>query len=66
MVRVNLEKAEVTMEVDTGASISVMSEEKYLAVWKGNGPQTQPVEQKVKICTGEHLKIRGVISVPVA
>ena len=37
------------MEVDTGASVSVMSEEKYLAVWKGNGPQIQPAEQKVNI-----------------
>ena len=40
---VMLDQAEVVMEVDTGASISVMSESTFRKTWKGSGPNCNPL-----------------------
>ena len=41
LVTVMLDQAEVVMEVDTGASISVMSESTFRKTWKGSSPKLQ-------------------------
>ena len=53
------------MELDTGASLSVISEETYKSISQGNG---KPLEQtEVKLCTysGESLPVMGYSEVEV-
>ena len=62
---VMLHQAEVAMEVDTGASISVMSESTFRETWKGSGPNLQSSDACVKTYTGESLDVIGSIDVDV-
>ena len=64
-VTMTMDEAEVTMEVDTGASISVMSEHTFRDTWKGNGPQLQTSTVRVKTYSGEALEVLGSIVVDV-
>ena len=64
-VTVMLDQAEVAMEVDTGASISVMSESTFRKTWKGSGPKLQSSNVCVKTYTGESLDVIGCIVVDV-
>ena len=64
-VMVNLDGSDVTMEVDTGASVSVMSEATFQKLWEGNRPKLNPTDVKLKTYTGEHLKVLGSIPVQV-
>ena len=54
---------EVVMEVDTGAAVSVISEETYRQTWKNNPPALQPSAAKLKTYTGETLTVLGTINV---
>ena len=65
LVTVMLDQAEVVMEVDTGASISVMSESTFRKTWKGSGPKLQSSNVCVKTYTGESLDVIGSIVVDV-
>lgn len=60
-----VDKAEVIMEVDTGASISVMSEKTFKDTWRGSGPKLQSSHIQVKTYTGETLNILGFIDTEV-
>ena len=64
-VTVMLDQAEVVMEVDTGASISVMSESTFRETWKGSVPKMQYANVCVKTQTGESLDVIGSIVVDV-
>ena len=64
-VTVMLNQAEVDMEVDTGASISVMSESTFMNTWKGSGPKLQSSDVCVKTYSGESLDVIGSIDVDV-
>ena len=62
-VTVTMNEAKVTTEVDTGASISVMSEHTFWDTWKGHGPQLQTSRVRVKTYSGEALKVLGSFEV---
>ena len=51
------------MEVDTGASLSLVSEATYLNLWQSNPPQLQPTEKVLSTYTSESLVVRGSLSV---
>ena len=65
LVTMMLDQAEVVMEVDTGASISVTSESTFRKTWKGSGPKLQSSNVHVKTYTGESLVVIGSIVVDV-
>ena len=54
------------MEVDTGASTSIISDEIYRRLRpKGQKPLLQPSSVKLRTYTGEELKVQGAISITV-
>ena len=62
---VMLDQAEGVEEVDTGASILVMSESTFRKTWKGSGPKLQSSNVCVKTYTEEPLDVIGFIVVDV-
>ena len=65
-VTVNVNGVDITMEVDTGASVSIISESTYRKYWeKGQAPPIVPSSINLKTYTGEQLSIKGVINVTV-
>ena len=65
-VTVNVNGADITMEVDTGASVSIISEAAYRKYWKkGQAPLIVSSSTNLKTYTGEKLSIKGVINVTV-
>ena len=65
-VTVNVNGVDITMEVDTGAFISIISESTYCKYWeKGQAPPIVPSSTNLKTYTGEQLSIKGVINVTV-
>ena len=66
-IQVNLQVngVDTTMEVDTGAALSVMSNKKYQQLWKGRGPSIQLTDIKLTTYTGEKLEVKGNIQVQV-
>jgi hypothetical protein len=64
-VSVTMNGTDVVMEVDTGASLSVMSENTYNQLWNGHGPTPRPTQVKLKTYTGEPLQVKGRIDVTV-
>ena len=58
-VDIVINNAEVTMQVDTGASVSVMSEETYKNTWTQERPALEPSTVKLKTYSGEQLKVLG-------
>ena len=66
-VAVTLSEAETTMEVDTGATLSVMSEETYKRLWdRDTRPPLQPSTTQLTTYTGEKIFALGVINVHVS
>ena len=64
VVPVSINGTDISMELDTGATVSVMSEQ----MWKDEFSTSAPLEPsplKLKTYTGEHLKIKGQASVEV-
>ena len=62
VVPVSINGTDILMELDTGATVSVMSEQ----MWKDKFSTSAPLEPsplKLKTYTGEHLKIKGQASV---
>ena len=54
------------MELDTGASVSVISEAKFQSTWRGkDAPILQPSEVKLQTYTGEEISVVGCIQVVV-
>ena len=65
-VTVNVNGADITMEVDTRASVSIISESTYHKYWKkGQAPPIVSSSTNLKTYTGEKLSIKGVINVTV-
>ena len=55
------------MEVDTGASLSLISEKTYLSVWIDNDrPPLQPTNTCLQTYTGERISVLGSIQVEVS
>ena len=64
VVTMGVSGAEIAMEVDTGASVSIISEATYNKLWsKDQAPQLQPSHVNLETYTGEQLSILGVIEV---
>ena len=58
-VDIVINNAEVTMQVDMGASVSVMSEQTYKNTWTQERPALEPSTVKLKTYSGEQLKVLG-------
>ena len=66
MVKALMNNVELMMEVDTGATLSIMSEKTYRESWPTqSSPTLQPSEAKLKTYTGEDIPIKGKIQVDV-
>ena len=65
MVTVIANQAALTMEVDTGASASVISEATYQQLWPETPPVLHPPVIKLRTYMGEVLKILGSTTVAV-
>ena len=63
-VQVKVNGACMTMELDTGASLTIISEQTYRKTWPQDTPPLQPSSTKLHTYTGEELEVRG--SLPVA
>ena len=64
MVAVYVNQAELRMEVDTGASASVVSEKTYRMVWSdATRPELQPTNAKLRTYSGEELGVLGSLEV---
>ena len=64
-VLVTLNGLETSMEVDTGAALSVMSEQTYRSLWPGQKPPLHPTPARLKTYTGERIGVKGKIRVHV-
>ncbi len=64
-VPVTLNGLATTMEVDTGAAISVMNEHTYQSLWPQRKPPLKPTSVRLKTYTGEHIVVKGIIRVRV-
>ena len=62
-VTMQVNKAKLTMEVDTGASASIISNETYIRLWQR--PLLQASQCKLRTYTGEVLEVRGILTVDV-
>ena len=67
LVTVELNQAPVEMEVDTGASVSLISKDTYDKLWPNltTAPAIQKSDILLRTYTGEHLDVVGSISVDV-
>lgn len=66
-VEIQLNKKPVTMEIDTGASLSIMSKHTYQSAWptESNAPPLQPSSAKLHTYTGESITVLSSINVNV-
>ena len=65
MTMVTANGVELKMEVDTGTSVSIISEYTYNKLWTHNMPPLQETTLKLRTYTGETLQIHGAITVDV-
>ena len=68
-VVLQVSNANITMEVDTGASFSVISEETYASLWPHSGaPPLKHITDPpvLKTYTGEPIQVKGQLGVTVA
>ena len=66
MAQVTIDGASLEMEVDTGASASIISEATYNKLWQAdNAPQLHPSDVKLRTYTGELLGVNGMAQVTV-
>jgi hypothetical protein len=65
-IKLDVNNKEITMEVDTGASVSLLSEETFHTLWKGEAaPKLQKSSVTLKTYTGEQIKVVGSAEVQV-
>lgn len=65
MVTMNVNGKDVSMEVDTGAHFSLISESTYRTLWPRDEPRLLPIDIPLQTYTGEKLSILGSIEVNV-
>ena len=61
-VTVKVNGANLKIEVDTGASLSLISEATYRNLWQSNRPQLQPTEKVLSTYTSVSLEVLGSLS----
>ena len=65
-VTVTANEVPLNMEVDTGASASIISQKTYQSLWiKKQAPKLSPTKVKLRTYTGQSLKLIGAITVDV-
>ena len=66
MVTVTVNDAILQMEVDTGATLPIISESTYKKLWlQQAAPPLKPANAKLKMYTGEQISVKGKIEVDV-
>ena len=65
-VMVLVEQAPIVMEVDTGATLSVISESTYSRVWGDTPPPLATSAAKLRTYTGEEIPVKGALEVEVS
>ena len=66
VVNLLVNNAELAMEVDTGATLSIISEATYRSIWpKDRAPPLQASSKKLKTYTGEKITVKGSVEVDV-
>ena len=65
IVEVHLNDVTVSMEIDTGATLSIMSKATYQVTWRreADAPPLQPSTTTLRTYTGESINVVGVIDV---
>ena len=63
---VSVNGQDVTFEIDSGATASVISEETYRETWGARLPPIQPSKLKLRTYTGQPIPHLGVIAVDIA
>ena len=63
--QVSVDGVPMTMELDTGAAVSVISEHTYHSTWPHDRPALQPSSIKLRTYSGEELEVIGSFSVQV-
>ena len=64
MIGVKANGADLSMELNTGAAVSIVSEETYKKTWQ-RGPPLEPTSMSLRTYTGEELETLGTISIQV-
>jgi len=64
-VTVLVNQAPIKMEVDTGATLSVISEATYRRTWGDNPPPLAKTKARLRTYTGEEIPVRGAVDVTV-
>ena len=67
MVQVTANEAPLKMEIDTGASVSLISRDTYRKLWpdQERRPKLQPSAQRLRTYTGQELDVQGSVTVAV-
>ena len=66
LVDVKINDANTRMEVDTGATLSIISQDTYRSLWSSDCvPPLRPSSAKLKTYTGEVIAVEGTINVNV-
>ena len=66
LIELQLDTQPVTMEIDTGASMTILSSQTYRKLWKnGNRPTLRPTNVKLRSYGGHPISVLGTISVSV-
>ena len=66
MVEMKINQASLSMEIDTGASVSLISQETYKKLWPTpQRPRLQPSARKLRTYTGAELDVQGSLTVDV-
>ena len=64
-VEVKVNGQELSMELDTGVALTIMSEMTYSSLWPQGGPTIHQSSTSLKTYTGEPIKVRGRAEVQV-
>ena len=64
-ILVSIEGKDLEMEIDTGATKSIISKETFDQLWVSNDPTIQSTSTKLRTYTGEIIKVIGEIKVGV-
>ena len=66
LVQLMIHDTSVCMEVDTGATLSIMSQNTFNSTWPNqSAPTIQPTSTQLRMYTGEQIKVIGAVDVDV-
>ncbi len=64
-VQLKIQDASVSMEVDTGATLSIMSQSTFKSTWPQSAPTIQSTNAQLRMYTGEKIKMISAIDVDI-